>query len=606
MSLTTAPRSRLPDVTLTPFSEAMSPMGQAAIAAPASGAFAAANAQMMLQPIYLTEPYPVAKAFSCSGATVGRDSWDLGVYRMSDPVTGRCDLIRSTGPVICNFPSVVQEAGLPQVTAVNVTAAGSSTDATTYTTGIVNLSAGKMYLMSVVNTAANAAAVTSIDNGPTFTSRSTTQFNTTALRVSIWSAVAASNYTGTLVINFGAATQTGCVYSLAELSGVDTATNDGIVQQAVGTGSSVTPLATLAAFSSVYNATFGAQGHGSTNASSPKAQFTELNDTTAATPAQSLSTEWFVGNDVAVNATITTTTWGACAVEVKAATAPASPWRVACAQLTSGNDSTDSATYATASVVLKAGWLYLMAVENSAASAAVVSSITGSWTSRASTQFNGTANRISLWTTVPTVDATGALTITFGGAQTGCTWSLLECSGVDTATDHGIVQSAVATGNTANPSVGLAAFGTAANATFAAFGNVASAHTPAPGWTEMADVTAATPAQFMETQWRVDPARNASAVVTSGQWGALAVEIKADASALVIPASQPGNPAIYWAMTVSALAGTFLRSPIVGTSWGQLTLASAFPLPSSCVPTGITSFSFPRPLAGFSLRSLIG
>jgi hypothetical protein len=58
-------------------------------------------------------------------------------------------------------------------------------------------------------------------------------------------------------------------------------------------------------------------------------------------------------------------------------------------------------------------------------------------------------------------------------------------------------------------------------------------------------------------------------------------------------------------MTVSALAGTFLRSPIVGTSWGQLTLASAFPLPSSCVPTGITSLSFPRPLAGFSLRALI-
>jgi hypothetical protein len=264
-------------------------------------------------------------------------------------------------------------------------------------------------------------------------------------------------------------------------------------------------------------------------------------------------------------------------------------------------------------VTLKAGRLYLLAVENSKASADAVSAITGgsTFTSRATTQYNGTGNRITLLSSVPAVDVTGALTIDFGAGntQTGCVWSLLECSGVNTATTDGVVQAVAATGNTANPTVALAAFGDARNATFSAFANLASAATPGPGWTEMADLSAATPAQFLETQWRVDSDRNASATITSGQWGAIACEIACDTSPLVIPPSTPGNPDIYMAMSCSGSTATLLRRvPGVGFSAaaGVLTVATTHPLPSTCIAATTVGVSCVVYLAGFSSRSLIG
>jgi hypothetical protein len=609
MTQTSSPRHPVAPICFTPFHEIMGGLALANVAGVSSGTAAANVAQFF--PLYPYEPYTVAKAYSASGATVGVDMIDMAIYRMTDQATGRMDMVRSTGQFYVNLPNVVQEAGLPQVIGVNVTSGNSSADATSYTTAIVNLSAGKLYLLSVENSRATADVVSSVDNGPTFTSRSSVAWNTNANRTSIWSAAPTTNYTGTLVVNYGAATQTGCVWSLEEFSGVDTATNDGVVQQATGTGTSTTPSAALAAFASTYNATYFACSNVADSTTTPKAQFTELVDIGAATPAQYLETQWFVGNDTAPTGTITSGVWGACAVEIKASTAPASLWRTARTQLDSGNSSADATSYAMNSVTVKAGRLYLLVVENSKADAQVVSAITGgpTFTSRATVQFNGTANRISLWSSVPTADATGAMTIDFGAGntQTGCTWSLLEMSGVDTATTDGIVQIVTNTGNTANPTVALAAFGTAANATFAAFANLASAATPAPGWTEMADVTAGTPAQFLETQWRVDPARNASAVVTSGQWGGIACEIKADASALVIPPSTPGNPDIYMALTASAAVATVLRAaPGAGLlrPAGVLLAATTFPLPSSLLVTGVSPARVP--IAGFSSRSLIG
>ena len=52
----------------------------------------------------------MSKAFWCNGATTGTDSIDIGIYRMTDMTTGRCDLIRSTGAVLSAAPaSAVQE-----------------------------------------------------------------------------------------------------------------------------------------------------------------------------------------------------------------------------------------------------------------------------------------------------------------------------------------------------------------------------------------------------------------------------------------------------------------------------------------------------------------
>lgn len=318
MSFQPAPHHRLADVVLTPFGTA-SVVNAGIATAPSSGTMTAS--QLLLMPLLLLDPFTVSKAFWCNGATVGTDSLDVGIYRMTDMTTGRCDLIRSTGAVVsAGTANVVQEVGTWKVAAnlVSLTAGADSTDSTTYTTASVTLKAGRLYLLSIVNTAASAGAVSSIAGGPTWTSRATTQFNTTAHRVSIWSGVPTVDRTGTIVITFGA-TQTGARWVLDEFSGVDTTTNDGVVQGVTGTGNSTTPLATLAAFGSANNATYSANANTADSTTTPGAGFTELSDdTTAVTPAQFLQTQWRVDNDTTADGTITSGQWGAAAIEIKA------------------------------------------------------------------------------------------------------------------------------------------------------------------------------------------------------------------------------------------------------------------------------------------------
>jgi hypothetical protein len=204
----------------------------------------------------------------------------------------------------------------------NLIAAGDSVDGTTFTTASVTLKAGRLYLMSVENSH-DTAAVAVDDITPasgsaiTMTSRSTTTYNSGLNRVSIWSGVASADYTGTLVIEFASA-QSGATWSLDEVTGVDTTTTDGVVQQAVGSGSSTTPLATLSAFAYAENGAYAAHGHAAADATAPGTGWTELGDTTAATPAQALQTAFRMDNDTTADATITSAEWGSCAIELQA------------------------------------------------------------------------------------------------------------------------------------------------------------------------------------------------------------------------------------------------------------------------------------------------
>lgn len=319
------PAHRPNDVFVTPWHECMAgEQGRAGGTAPVSGTWSNTS-HAHFRPIYLPEPFVVAKAFWINGATVGTDSIDIGVYRMTNMTTGRCDLIRSTGAVLsAGSANVAQETATWKVAAnsASITTGVDSTDATTYTTASVTLKAGRLYLMSFVNTAASAGAISGISGGPTWVSRATTQYNTAAHRVSLWSGVPTVDYTGTIVVSFGA-TQTGGRWSLNEFSGVDTATTDGVVQTAVGTGSSTTPLATLAAFGSANNATFGAMANTADSTTTPGTGFTELSDdATATTPASFLQTEWRVDNDTTADGTITSGAWGAIAAEIKADASP--------------------------------------------------------------------------------------------------------------------------------------------------------------------------------------------------------------------------------------------------------------------------------------------
>jgi hypothetical protein len=326
MSYGAPPRWRVQDLVLTPYSDACSTANGSFLTLPASGTWALAS-RAIFYPMFLHEPFTVAKAFVVNGATVGTDSWDLGIYQMTDQSTGRLDLLRSTGAVVsAGTINQAAEVSAWKVAATNITSGNDSTDSATYTTASITMKAGRLYLMSAANTAASAGTISSITNtgGPTFSAApatSTTQYNGTAHRVSIWYCVPTVDYTGTLVITFGA-TQTACTWSLNEFSGVDTTTNGGIVQAVVGTGTSVTPAATLAAFGSANNATFGALSNVSDTTTTPGTGFTELSDTATTTPVVCLETEWTVANDTSVDGTITSAAWGAVAVEIKADASP--------------------------------------------------------------------------------------------------------------------------------------------------------------------------------------------------------------------------------------------------------------------------------------------
>jgi hypothetical protein len=279
---------------------------------PAAGSWSLSN-RIIYIPFFLTKGSVVYRFFWLNGTTVGTNVLQMGIFDTAFNRIMASPYVLSAGANVCQFRN-------PGVTPLTLTSGSDSTDATVYTTASVTLKTGVLYLMGVENSAASAGAVSSIDSAtggyPTFTSRSTTQFNTNANRVSIWSAVPTTDFTGALRINFGA-TQTGAVWGLSGFYHVDTATNDGIVQNATGTGSSTTPLATLAAFGSADNATYGAFGVGAANAGTPSNFYSELSDNTAATPAQALQTVYRPDNDTTVDETITSAAWGAAAVELK-------------------------------------------------------------------------------------------------------------------------------------------------------------------------------------------------------------------------------------------------------------------------------------------------
>jgi hypothetical protein len=273
------------------------------------------------------------------------------------------------------------------------------------------------------------------------------------------------------------------------------------------------------------------------------------------------------------------------------------------------SDSTDSATYTTASCTLKAGMLYLLSVENSAASADAITSVTSAtsgyptFTSRSTTQFNTTANRVSIWSCVPATDFTGALIITFPGAQTGACWSLDAFYNVDTTTTDGIVQQAAGTGNDTTPTATLAAFGSVNNATYGAFGQATTGNgaPESAAYVELCDVTAATPAQSLQTDYNLANDTSVTETITSGQWGACAVEIKCLASAAIalpimrgfIGYHSSGSTATFLKLSGTDSTRTMLRT--TGAATTALPYAPAF--------VAASSTNYHLVLAGFTNRA---
>lgn len=275
--------------------------------------------------------------------------------------------------------------------------------------------------------------------------------------------------------------------------------------------------------------------------------------------------------------------------------------------ITSGTNTTDATSFTTASVTLKArpGLMYTLSVVNTHGSSAntVTAATTGgalSFTSEKTVQFNGTLSRTTLFRLTPTSDVTDTIVITIGSAQTAtaCLWSLIAWTNVDTATNDGIVQSVSNTGSSTTPSVTLAAFGSANNATFGAHGTAQTAATPGSGFIEVHDVTASTPTCGLETEYRSDNDTGVDASITSAAWGSIAAEIKSLGTTRTVPAGRyflgfhcNGTTATMFRLATSITAGWYIQDSLTA----GLPLTPTFVGDSSPVAyvTGITNRATP-------------
>lgn len=235
---------------------------------------------------------------------------------------------------------------------------------------------------------------------------------------------------------------------------------------------------------------------------------------------------------------------------------------------------TDQDTYSTASLTLRAGKMYAISIVNTHASSAPAASTVGtsttSFTSRGTTQYDGNLKRVSLWTGVPSADDTDTIDIFFGSSSgtTACSWVVVEFDNVDTATNHGIVQTATNTGTGTTASATLSAFGSANNATVGIGAADASMiWTPGSGFAELTEQTTGVPISDQAFEVRADNDTSPDMTTnSSGDWGFIGAEVKRVTSPTVVL-----SPGLYWLfMSCSSTSATFFRSTISSGAHDEL------------------------------------
>lgn len=211
----------------------------------------------------------------------------------------------------------------------------SSTGATSYVTASGNPTTGFLEFLEVGNQVAAGTP-----NEPTVTGAGLTwvkvdtkvSTSVTTRRVTLFRAMGTAS-AGALTIDMAGQTQVRCGWSWSEFSGTDTSGTNGsgaIVQSAVGETTDAAPtttlVVTLAAFSSVNNATYGCirfGGDGAANALTAGSGFTQFGLSNGFASYQS---QWRIDNDTTVDWTYNSTSFynEGIAVEIKAFVSPAS------------------------------------------------------------------------------------------------------------------------------------------------------------------------------------------------------------------------------------------------------------------------------------------
>jgi len=210
--------------------------------------------------------------------------------------------------------------------------------------------------------------------------------------------------------------------------------------------------------------------------------------------------------------------------------------------LTQGQDGVDDADSAVASATYTAGRLYLLSLCSRADAVQPTISSIGSPTGSGITwTIIGTANDFDasgsrrtmfLYRGMPTSTVSSGFTITWGGTQTAKTWCVDEVTGMDTSGTQGsgaIVQQVPGAGaSVTSLSITLAAFGSAQNATYGAFGNAGEgALTAGAGFTRIGNQQL-TGEAGLATEYLIG--NDTSVDMSNGTMdiGGIAIEIKAD------------------------------------------------------------------------------
>jgi hypothetical protein len=440
------------------------------------------------------------------------------------------------------------------VTCTNITAGDDDTDASSYSTASVTISATKLYLLSVVTSHASAAPTPTVSGASqTWTQVDSQTFAGGQGRLTVFRA---GGVAGSGALTITATSATGCAWILDEFANAiyDLNGGGGVWQTATNSASSTTVTATLGTMESSGNATYGAfaRAAASNEAWTPVTNFAEVAHTGGSSPQRSFLTEFYNANDTTVDASWTTS--GSCraiAVEIRFLDST----KVYMTPVTSGNATSAATSFATASVTPDASRLILLGVYVRK-SAVTVSTPTASgcgvtWVQVATTggfPSGQAVSRVTLFRAMGT-PTTGAITISLGGvSHVFCAWSVTEYGNVDTGGSDGasaVVQSNQASVDVAatTASVTLAAFGSASNATYGVVGasNATAAFVPGTGFTEIHDQEASgggTSAGAVESEWQAANDTSVDWTMASTTYGAVAAEIKylsAAAHSFVVP-----------------------------------------------------------------------
>lgn len=213
---------------------------------------------------------------------------------------------------------------------------------------------------------------------------------------------------------------------------------------------------------------------------------------------------------------------------------------VSASNLATTGSNTDATSYATASITpgadkLVLAWVYSIAATTPNTPTASGNSLT--WVEIDNQLDKDSLRRLTLFRAMGSSPSSGAVTFDFGGqTQTGCGWSVIEYTGMDTTGTNGsgaIVQSAknASVGTATSLTVTLAAFSSTNNATAGGFGfplNTAGLPNAGSGFTRTGQRNQASPNLSIGSEFRSDNDTTVDMDSSSSSipWVGIAVEIK--------------------------------------------------------------------------------